>query len=299
MLVVILVAFWSVFTSSSASESTLLDDLTTLVGEDACSPQINLTRSLKLGNDVIDSLYVCQNGYVSLGNSTPDILTSPGDYNSALNATIMAPGLMKNNETSVELIGAYYGELDDPSDWDGEDDEDDDDEHEIDPYFLPEFAFMAVWIAVDSNANVTRLVSLVLACDTDYPTTEGKSERCAMLMLYDTLVDVQDPSTSAFMRTGVYSPSGVILELPYSGTENVTLLASESNVNDPGFWLYEMDQKYSSGDIIKTYVRSDCNTFADKDLPDNCKIGAAEKHLISIGMLWLLMVFHIAQLNIK
>ena len=74
---------------------------------------------------MIDSLYVCQNGYVSLGNSTPDILTSPGDYNSALNATIMAPGLMKNNETSVELIGAYYGELDDPSDWDGEDDEDD------------------------------------------------------------------------------------------------------------------------------------------------------------------------------
>ena len=57
--------------------------------------KIELENTFNWADEEISSVYVCENGYMSLGDTEPEILSSSSDL-SSLNTTIIAPALIEN-----------------------------------------------------------------------------------------------------------------------------------------------------------------------------------------------------------
>ena len=210
------------------------DGYMTVVGEDLCSDKITLSTSFKFGSETINSLYVCQNGYVSLGDAAPEIMTSPSEHNALSTSTILAPALLKNHHVAnLQGVGAMYKE-EFHSNWAGGENDvnstnstDSEDYVPIDPYFQPSYTFTTTWMVVDTSFQIQRLVVMLIACDPDVMTSGGLVSKCMLSYHYNTLLEMQDPVSSEFMRAGVYSPgnqSPIILLFRKKTICNIQLL---------------------------------------------------------------------------
>ncbi|XP_075244250.1 uncharacterized protein LOC142338389 isoform X2 [Convolutriloba macropyga] len=250
------------------------DGFLSVRGEDACAPKYELSIPFHFGKDWVGAVYVCQNGYISLGTGYPQTITSPGEYNSITGSPIIAPVLIKNDgqHLSRREMGAFYEELDPIEYMDGTQDRSF--TFRYDPYFVPDMIFHAMWREYRTSRGWRdREASVTIACDFNFPTSdEPIGNKCAIQFHYDYLYEVEDPVTGEYMRAGVYSSDGVIFELPDSGNSDVRFLDDRSNTGFGGWWEYEIVQDPDSDPIIREYQRSDCNDHTHFDMPENCVI---------------------------
>jgi hypothetical protein len=102
--------------------------------------------------------------------------------------------------------------------------------------FVPVWTFMATWDQVSNygtiNTNINNTFQAVL-------TTDGNNS--FTVFQYDKIM-FTSTSTSPFTTVGFNAGDGIrSYSLPHSGTPDLTLLTSESNINTPGVWVFQVD----------------------------------------------------------
>ena len=164
-------------------------------GIDICSDKISLDASLNVAGNQIDALYVCTSGYVSLGNSQPEILKLPDQLDSLHQSTIIATFLKSetNNYVSVDQsydvsqisnITASYIIPEDPN-------------------FLPEYFVNVSWYPAPNSGN-GNLFNLIFIKDENY--AERGVDKLVAVFQYLQLVNVED-NGGQYARVGVFTGS--------------------------------------------------------------------------------------------
>jgi hypothetical protein len=102
--------------------------------------------------------------------------------------------------------------------------------------FVPVWTFMATWDQVSffgsTNTNIYNTFQAVL-------TTDGMN--AFTVFQYETIMFTRT-LFSPISTAGFNAGDGIrSYSLPHSGTRNITLLNSESNINTPGVWVFQVD----------------------------------------------------------
>ena len=155
---------------------------------DSCSEESILPMTMNIGTTGFDSLYVCHNGYISLGSSPPPNLTSPGQFgqvNGSSSSLIIAPALIKHMDEETNIVYST---------------------HVID---LDELGFaLAIhvsWSVFDIVERFKRIVSCAITCSSANILVYGSE--CTLSIHYMNLSEILDPITNEYMRAGFFRQS--------------------------------------------------------------------------------------------
>ena len=99
-----------------------------------------------------------------------------------------------------------YKTIDNATDEYADEDDNSTDSEILDPFFKSEHILTVGWIASNAQANDLRNVMMMIECDYDFRTSQGKTTKCVLFYGYVVLTEVMDPVTSDYMRVGVYGP---------------------------------------------------------------------------------------------
>ena len=169
-------------------------------GKDKCSSELTLLEPLSMFSLNVSSVYVCNNGYITLGSSAPEILTEPDDLLSLKSSTVLAP-LLRGEP--IDFYGRFKQGFQATNDVV-------DVMHYMvtpqDPQFTLEtldYFFVAIWSRVPGSGT-GNMFRVVLLKDSNYA-NQG-NDKITILYDYWSFPNGQDAATGQYARAGVNSP---------------------------------------------------------------------------------------------
>ena len=178
-----------------------------VVGTDQCSEKLDLLVNLTMFGETFSSLYVCVNGYISLGSAAPDILVEPDEFSTHQTTTIMAILLMQQPANMAVQFSQGFGFFESENGlYDGT-------IKVVDPYFDDDYQFIAFWSNLPGTPSGDWM-RLIVTKDNDYAGT-GK-EKIHVIYQYGTLPINQDATTGQYARAGVSAPNNSELAFCFS-----------------------------------------------------------------------------------
>ena len=155
---------------------------------DSCSEESTLPMTMNIGTTGFDSLYVCHNGYISLGSSPPPNLTSPGQFgqmDGSSASLIIAPALIKHLDEETHIVYST---------------------HVIDLDELGTVLSISVsWSVFDIAERFERTVSCTITCSSANILVYGSE--CTLSFHYMDMSAILDPITNEYMRAGFFRQS--------------------------------------------------------------------------------------------
>ena len=193
---------WIVFLTTSAWITQTFADETVSSAPDSCSTRIDLDATVEIFDTMISSIFVCTNGYITLGAAAPEVLAKPDDFLNLNTSTILAP-LVRGEPSNFEAVfkqgSVVTNEISDvltqmiaPED----------------PFFSFDYYFRVRW-RVPAGMGLGNGFRIIVFQDNDYA-GQG-NQKILVLIDYESIRNGQDDATGQYVRAGFNSPNNSLV----------------------------------------------------------------------------------------
>ena len=169
-----------------------------VIGKDQCSEKIDLLETLPMFGQNFSALYMCANGYMSLGCHAPEILIHPDDFFKVQSNAIIAPLLIRQGDNYAGQFtqghgffesenGLYEGTI-----------------LAVDPFFNDDYQFVGFWSTL-WGTGPENWMRIALAMDKNYAGTGNV--KIILYYQYATMPLNQDSATGQYVRAGINTPN--------------------------------------------------------------------------------------------
>ena len=169
-----------------------------VLADDQCSEKIDLLEPVTLFGQVVESIFMCANGYLSLGGDNPETLVEPDDlYNLQTNAVI-APLLARQGANYAGQFSQGLGFFESENGF-----------YEgtilaADPFFNDDYQFIAYWGTLHGTGP-ENWMRVIFVKDNNYAGTGN--QKVLLYVQYGTAPINQDSSSGQYVRAGINSPN--------------------------------------------------------------------------------------------